>query len=277
MSVREPSRVIVWALPRTTSTALAKSITARQDIKCYFEPYAAANHFGPDGSQKFCHLGLEEPNYTFDTVKRWLEDEHCNIFVKDIAYVMQDRFHAIPEGYKHTFLIRTPEKVFSSLFKMFDSYRHVVGETLHDWLSKQANLYKSLTELFHHIEINMKGDVCIIDSDDIRKNPAQMIEKYCKRVGFEYSSELLRWQPGVPENWCIAPSYLTPEIKGWFEDAFASSGWKTDDVIPSVINDALPDDVMGIIQDALPYYEKFRSHPNLITLDSWYWKIILLK
>ena len=266
MSTGERSRVIVWALPKSRSTALAKSISARQDIKCYFEPYAAANHFGPGG--RFRKIGLEESDYTFDNVKKWLEAERENVFVKDVAFLMQGRLNNIPDGYKHTFLIRKPEKVFASFYKMFASNRHLGGDTLQDWLPTLAILYKSSTDLLDHIENKLKGDVSIIDSDDIVKNPPLMIEKFCNSVGFKYTKELLHWNRGLPEQWCIAPSFLSPQIKGWFEAAITSTGWRTDGSESGTTNEALPEDMLRLIEDAIPFYEKLRSHPKFISTNS---------
>ena len=271
MSSGQQSRVIVWVIPRSTSSAFAKSITARHDVKFYFEPFAAADHFGPEGNPKSFHKGLEEPDYTFTAVKTWLEADvktDNNVFVKDMAYAVHGRYNMIPVGYKHSFLIRNPEKVYRSLYKIFVSKRHLESETLKDWLPKEPNLYKSLTEIVNHVENNMKSDICIMDSDDIVKNPPKMVEKYCLKMGLCYTPELLSWEPGIPEDWCIASSYRTPGYNAWFQDAFTSTGWRTDATKPSTMHGPLPQDVIRMIDEAIPYYEALRSHPKVISTDS---------
>ena len=257
----KPRRVIVWALPRTTSTALLKSITSRCDIKGYFEPFGAADWYGPEGSLKEVHQGLEEPEYTFDAVKGWLEAElksDRSVFVKDIAYAIQGRHDKLPKGYQHAFLIRNPEKVFKSFYKLFISSSQLRGESLHDWLPKKLSLYQCMAELVVHVESAVKSDICIIDSDDIVKNPAEMIEKFCRKVGFNYTTEMLQWKPGIPGDWCISKSFLASNQ--WFESTASSTGWVVSRTKSDVTDETTyPDYLTDMIEQAIPFYEKIEK------------------
>ena len=221
-----PRRVIVWAVPRAASTVFAKSITARNDLKFYFEPYSVAEHCGPDGRIRIKHAYLDEQDYTAEAVKDWLEEEksESSVFVKDHAYAVHGRYHVIPEGYKHTFLIRKPERVFKSFYRVFRPGEGFDGDRFQDWLPKDVNVFQCVYDLAQYIELTLKGDICILDSDDIATNPALMIERYCRRVGFHYSKDLLQWEPGVPDDWVIAPIILKMQRDyNWIGNAITSS------------------------------------------------------
>ena len=115
-------RVIAWALPRSASTVFMKSICANGDVKGYFQPYTAAGHFGPEGHLKADNKQRTlEPSYTITAVKRWLETDDTldqNIFVKDMAYAVEGKHHMLPDGYRHSILIRKPSSVYKSFYRV---------------------------------------------------------------------------------------------------------------------------------------------------------------
>ena len=78
-------------------------------------------------------------------------------------------------------------------------------EKLNDWLPQGVNIFKCLSDLVEHVELTLKEDFCIVDSEDVMKNPADMLKKYCDSVGFTYSEGLLKLEPGLPEGdtWVI--------------------------------------------------------------------------
>ena len=152
-------------------------------MKCYLEPFSTAEYYGPNG-----RLGQEivlEQGYIPKSMKRWLESEESNVFVKDEAYVMDGKYHFIPKGYRHSFLKRRPELLYKSIYRVFQSICGDVEKNLRSYLPRETNLVKSLSDLLDYIELSI-GDVCIIDLDDILAYPAEMIRKYCNKMGIRY-------------------------------------------------------------------------------------------
>ena len=260
--------MILWAAPRTASTAFARSITASHAHKFYFEPYSVAEHCGPDGRIRIGHVFPEEPDYHVESVKKWLEAEcetNNSVFVKDHAYAVHGRYNVLPKGYKHTFLIRKPESCFKSFYRVFKAGNGFEGDSWQDWLPADVNVFQCLYDLAQYVEITLKEEICIIDSDDIAANPGPMIEKYCNNVGFRYSRELLQWQPGVPEDWVLAPTYLRIERDyNWLGNAITSTGWGVGVKNVHPTNEEFPDEIFDMINSANPFYEKLRAHPSFI-------------
>ena len=141
MSNKEPTRVILWSIPRTLSTVFEKCIAYIKDVQIINEPYASACYFGPEssivqrrGPDVPSHVEdiLKEPGTGGDSKPGWFQVSTCTyqwvkdtldanysgkslIFSKNMAHVMTDRFDMLPSsGYRHTFIIRHPHKLFPS-------------------------------------------------------------------------------------------------------------------------------------------------------------------
>ncbi|XP_071483415.1 uncharacterized protein [Diadema antillarum] len=136
------SRVIMWCVPRTISSALTKCLSAVQDLEVHFEPYqycfaAAAAHKASCGEDiPMMYEGNEEAlaeaaqfvstaagsrvepkRLAYGSVKEMLETATSkHVFVKDMGagMVPSNALQYIPKGYKHTFLIRDPIRSISS-------------------------------------------------------------------------------------------------------------------------------------------------------------------
>ena len=269
-------KVLLWALPRGASTAFYKSLTANGDMKAYFEPFAFAEHHGPEGhaSKEHQRAGekiLLEPKYTFDTVKKWLDaEEGRNVFVKDFAYTIEGRYHLIPANYKHSFLIRKPESVFKSFYRIFQQMDCNKEQMLKRWLPDK-NLFKCSSDLADYLESDLHQDIVIIDADDVIKNPAEMVRKYCKQVGLVYNEGLLTWDKGIPQN-CPESGRTMEEQYKWMANVINSTGWgmgikKTVQSREARNDEEFPPIIRDLIQEATPYYNKMRNHPNCLHLD----------
>ena len=270
-------RVIAWAVPRAASTVFMKSICANDEVKGYFEPYTTAEHFGPDGRLKAenQHPPLE-PSYTMTAVKKWLETDDTmdkNIFVKDLAYAVEGRYNMLPDGYQHSILIRKPSSVYKSFYRVVSRMEGDAIQHLKLWLPQgDSNIYKALYDLADHVENDLNQDLVVIDSDDIVKNPAVMMKKYCESVGLRYTDGLLQWEKGLPESWNMGDSSKDTEYNDlWFSNASRSTGWVLGNNTPPA-NMANEEMMANIVSDMIaiaePYYEKLRNHPKCLLLNS---------
>ena len=116
-----------------------------------------------------------------------------------------------------------------------------------------------------YVEQSLGEDVCIIDSGDVLKYPAEMIQRYCGRVGFKYNDGLLEWKKGIPESWELHESLVATEDEyNWFENVSNSTGWGKGIKPSRQIEDELPQSVRDLIEEAVPYYEKLMKHVKRI-------------
>ncbi|XP_072024998.1 uncharacterized protein [Amphiura filiformis] len=266
-------RVIAWTVPRSASTVFMKSITANGDVKGYLEPFTTAEHFGPEGRLKPREEVPAEPTYTVEAVKEWLEAEDTSersVFVKDLAYAVDGRYHVMPKGYRYSFLIRKPISVFKSYYRLFSRMPGDPEQNLKDWLPKDVNIFKCLSDLVGYVESTLKEDFCIIDSEDIMKNPAEMMKKYCDKVGLIYNEGLLHWEQGLPEEetWVVGDAVRAAEADfKWMENMTKSTGWGVGINHPPVQGEEFPKVVYDLAEAALPYYDHCRNHAKCINLD----------
>ncbi|XP_071498151.1 uncharacterized protein [Diadema antillarum] len=135
-------RLIVWCMPRTISTALAKCLSAIEGLEVWFEPFCysetAANVYKQavgrdlpkvyDGNEEAIASAaeilsnivgskIEADRIAFSAVKKALESTTAKyVIVKDMAFGVRDKDSRayIPAGYRHVFLIRHPVRAYSS-------------------------------------------------------------------------------------------------------------------------------------------------------------------
>ncbi|XP_033639227.1 branched-chain-amino-acid aminotransferase-like protein 1 [Asterias rubens] len=232
----DQTRVLLWAIPRTCSSILLKSLSNIPDSQMIFELYSSANFYGPDRREQTTHpdrITHPEPTYegieldgngllkgpgsgfkssicSFEWVKQQLEADYQSkkvIIAKELAHFFNRRYKLIPTGYQHVFLIRNPYKVFPSWKKLLIEFSELsgrkfeLGDPVLDQfpeVTKPGVAYKEITNLWLHIkENNLDTDPIIIDSDDLLQNPKEILSAVFSRVGIPYSDSLLSWEAGV--------------------------------------------------------------------------------
>ncbi|XP_071957551.1 uncharacterized protein [Antedon mediterranea] len=279
------ARVFLWCIPRSVSTAFEICMGKLDDVQVINEPYVAALLVGPDFQQDLsddlremresmnkiasvvevnCDNPWKSDDLTLQFVKDRLEDEYPSkrvIFVKDMAStITADTLHMLPKGYKHAFLIRSPEKVFPSQKKLFNKFttdevmlkvgKHEVvpehyafGETLH--------VYEHLTKT------GIEPKPFIMDADDLLENPESILRQFCAFAGIEFTNKLLSWDGGhdVTKYWIASKEMLQWNSVGNFhKNAFESKGFIKPSAAPS--KSELSEDVLHCIEASFPYYNK---------------------
>lgn len=66
-----------------------------------------------------------------------------------------------------------------------------------------------------------KVQICLVDADEMLKNPKVVMKKFCESVGIEFRPEMLEWD--TPEDHAFAKEKFE-KWKGFHEDAINSSG-----------------------------------------------------
>jgi hypothetical protein len=67
-----------------------------------------------------------------------------------------------------------------------------------------------------------KGDVVVVDADDLLDHPKEIIQKYCEKVGLDFKESMLNWTESDTEH----AEETFEKWKGFHDDAIHSSSLK---------------------------------------------------
>nr|XP_054768594.1 uncharacterized protein LOC129276203 [Lytechinus pictus] len=291
------SRTILWCVPRAISTAFAKCLSYIEDTEVWFEPYtysyAARVQYELhtklkipkeyEGNEKIFETVKEytdrvintksEPDrLPYGSVKRSLEKSTAkHVFVKDMAFGVPDGYREyLPKGYRHTMLIRDPERFLMSyrrtIFKHYSDVGALKGEAANektfdlqrddDFIANSQGWYmKDLYDLWKYLQ-DSGIDPIIIDGDDLLTKPAETLSAYCAAVGLPYNDSLLRWDASVEafKKMKACGDNLLMDIVTFYGTAMKSSCFLPPRKKPP--RDQLPADVIKGSDEVMKYFEE---------------------
>ena len=204
------SVLVLWAMPRTVSTAFERMMIERGDHVVLDEPWSRAYYFGPE--RRSSRYPLAFPESTYEAVEQGVlaAGERSPVFVKDMAY------HAAPrisdralDAMVHTFLVRDPAHALSSLARHWP-----------DFTDEEAG-YDAQLALFRRIEERTGRRPHVIDCYELRADPAGVVGAWCDAVGLDRRPDSLRWAPGMRSEWQL--------WREWYAGAAASTGFAPPD------------------------------------------------
>ena len=181
-------RIAMWSGPRNLSTAMMYSFAARGDCAVLDEPFYAAY---------LVRTGLEhpmrqdilaaQPTGPAEVVAQLsgpVPAQKPHFYQKHMA---QHMIPGIPRDWVHemvnVFLIRHPARVAASFSAKYDN------PTLADiGFVQQVELYDQLAQAGAH--------PVVIDSGDIRRDPAGMLKRLCAAIGLDWTQRMLHWPRG---------------------------------------------------------------------------------
>ena len=198
-------RVFLWTAPRSCSNAFERSIRELKSVKVFNEPHRRAYFFGPErrrGSLNTLQPAQSEldDSATYKAVDAELlrhYDGYEAVFAKNPPVWLQGRYEHYVRGsfslFKHTFLIRHPEKSVPSILRVYK--KGGFAATL------ENNGMKELYDFFRIVQSNLDPHPLIIDADDLLANPRGIMEHYCKETGLPFEEQMLTWEPGEVKDW----------------------------------------------------------------------------
>ncbi len=179
----------MWSGPRNLSTAMMYSFAARGDCAVWDEPFYAA-YLQASGA---AHPMREESIATGETDPA-LVAEACLGPTPDgrpVFYQKHMTHHMLPEFNRsfmrdcvNVFLIRHPARVVASYAKKRE------GPKLEDIGFVQQ------VELFDEVSEWLGKPPLVIDSADIRADPAGALNRLCAAIGVPFTEKMLRWPAG---------------------------------------------------------------------------------
>lgn len=232
----------MWSGPRNLSTAMMYAFAARGDCAVWDEPFYAAY---------LAATGIDHP----------MKDEVIAAGEPDAARVAAACLGPVPEGkalwyQKHmtlhlvpkfdrgfmrdlvnVFLIRHPARVVASYSKKREA------PTLADiGFVQQAELFEQVAGFTGKTPL-------VVDSADIRADPAGTLGRLCAALGIPFVGSMLRWPSGPkPFDGVWAPH--------WYNAVHASTGIdEPEGDLPSLAADYAP-----LVEQALPYYQRLAAH-----------------
>ncbi|XP_070538437.1 uncharacterized protein [Ptychodera flava] len=197
-------RVMIWYQCRSRSTALELSLASVPTFKIFHDHFFMAG-VNTESIEELNFFGQIPGNYSYDGVKDSYEKTYPGkeaVIAKDTAVALKDKYQYIPDGFKHVFLIRDPRETIRSTWEVVKSLeeRGFASFDTRDLVSKLASLQPTWN-LYNHLVKEKKDKPIIIDSQDLVRNPRDILNKLCGMTGLTFRESMLKWKPGNIDHW----------------------------------------------------------------------------
>ena len=247
--------LVLWAVPRSTSTAFERMMRQRGDHECVHEPFGEVWYsIGNDTHPAESHV-QHRPGLTYESVWEQLvaSARRGPVFMKDFPnHVTHMHGWVVPgagpdgaglpflDVFNHSFLIRDPAEALPSLYAQWTDF--TLAET---GFTEQRELFDLLTRRSGTLPP-------VIDADDLLNDPRAVTAAWCAAVGIDFKPEALQWDTGNA-------SELTWYETGTWHDNLAQST-----TLSRQKRDYAPIDHNQLLRDAydacLPHYEAMHRH-----------------
>jgi hypothetical protein len=242
----------LWATPRSTSTAFEWVMSHRGDMSCFHEPYNEAFYHGLDRrhDRYFLADAKLEPSadLTIASVHKKLTTLVAEgpIFIKDFAYsIMHQADDNFLDAFTHTFLIRDPEKVLTSMHARWpDITLPEIG-------------FEELHTLYNRIADREGVLPVVIDSDELLASPEAGMRAYCNAVGIPFIAEAMNWEGKKDDNAELNPTWNTDK-HGFHDSLKASSGLEKQKRDYPVLSSSA--DMLRLYEASRPHYDALYQH-----------------
>lgn len=240
----ETRRIAMWSGPRNLSTAMMRSFGARGDCICVDEPFYA--HY-------LLKTGLPHPMRDAVIASQpgdWREalpaltTRPCDCRIQYQKHMVQ---HMLPDmdlgwaaGLTHVFLIREPERVAASF-----AVKRGLPDPAELGFQQQWLMFRQMAD--------QGARPVVIDSADIRRDPARALTMLCDAIGIGYTDRMLSWRAGPhPEDgvWGAV----------WYDAVNASTGFAG----PEGPLPELTGDLARLAAALWPDYEAIAAHRLVI-------------
>ena len=236
---------VLWAVPRSTSTAFEWMMRQRGDLNCVHEPFGEAWYQGEQPLwPRVAADSVRTPGLTLESVWQNLQAmaNEGPVFSKDFAHYITSLWDKeFLANFNHSFLIRDPAKTITSMYKHWPDF-------------DEAELgFAEQRELFDKLSDHLGAAPPLIDSDDLLEDPHNIIERWCDAIGIPFIESALSWTPGARD-----------EVSWWDGGAFHENLRDSDGLKPQerryVEMDQLPDRVKNIYDRVLLHYDYLYEH-----------------
>ena len=235
-------RIAMWSGPRNLSTAMMRSFGSRSDTFVSDEPFYGAYLKTTGDPQPMAEKVMAAMDCDWASVARaligpapggapiWYQKHMAHHMVGAIA-------HDDLPGLRHAFLIRDPARVVASYAAKRE---HIRPE--HLGAARQVEYFEREADRLGHAPP-------VVDSADILRDPAAILETLCAALGIAWDPAMLHWPPGLRDT----DGLWAPH---WYDAVAASTGFGPPDDTPVVLSDAQ----RRVADHCRPDYEKLAAH-----------------
>jgi Sulfotransferase domain len=234
-------KIAMWSGPRNLSTAMMYAFAARGDCAVWDEPFYTPylNATGSDHPLAAQIIAAHEsdPAKVAARCGGPVPGDKKHIYMKHMPHHMLPGFGLNwTADCVNVHLIRHPARVIAS----YSTKRE--NPTLHDiGFPQQMALYEAI------------GGV-VVDSHDIRANPAEMLDRLCAEIGLDFTEKMLHWPAGGHRDdgvWA----------KHWYGAVHQSTGFAgAEGPLPE-----LNDNYAKVADTALSFYENLAEKKLCLT------------
>jgi hypothetical protein len=235
-------RIAMWSGPRNLSTAMMRSFGSRADTLVSDEPFYGAYLKQTRDPQPMADEVIASMDCDWHSVARamagpapgdaaiWYQKHMAHHMVGPIA-------HDDLPGVRHAFLIRDPDRVIASY-----SAKRVKVRPEHLGSDRQVEFFEREADRLGH-------PPPVIDSADILRDPAAMLERLCRALEIPWNPAMLSWAPGPrPTDGIWGPH--------WYDAVNRSSGFGAPEEHPI----ALTEEEQAVADAVRPYYRRLAAY-----------------
>lgn len=234
----EEMKIIHWATPRSMSTVFEKVVSQVPGVDIIHEPFTNDYYFGP--ARKSSRYGDDEKlKRELSQNKLWQARSERITFIKELAfqgepYISEQQFL----DYKHSFMIRHPQKVLNSLVKLKpDATDEEFG-------------FDSLMAAYVKV-CNLAGYLpAVVEGDLFRQQPEPIFDRYATALGFTWEGNIFSWPEGRISSWSQEEEKSQAV---WHKALEASNG-----ILPALqdeVDVSIPKHLHGAFDRALDIYD----------------------
>ena len=244
--------IILWAHPRSMSTAIERVMRERGDFDCLHEPFLHYYYLEKVG-KPLAHFACEPGHPTnYPATREWLLERALQgpVFAKDMSY------YVVPEllddvdfcrRVRHCFLIRDPLRAILSYFRLDPSVsRDEIG------IEAQWRLFDGLRKL--GIDNSL-----VLEAEAVQADPPGVIGRFWRALGLDYLGDALSWRRGeIPDDWKY--------VEGWHRGVRDSGGIEAPDEDLAQAGAAFADAAAGAPQlreyldHHRPFYQRLQRY-----------------
>lgn len=236
-----PPLVILWAHPRSLSTAFERMMMQRGDYFVVHEPFCTVTDTG-----SFLPTDSEDgvPLTGYEAVVDYLLalSQRRPVFVKETTEysysVVLGRTDFL-ESAAHCMMIRNPELTIPSHHAM--NPKVSLGELGYGNL---LQIRQRLLELGAEVR-------AVLDADTLQEDPVSSVEQFCSDVGIPFVAEAMTWQSANPEEWS--------RTAHWHVAAAQSQGFQRKAETKDRASVHSSPHLRELWEQSLPLYERLRN------------------
>ena len=186
-----PPPVLLWAVPRSVSTAFEKTFAQRADFTVIHEPFTDCYYFGPDRRSRRYGDQPSRSGYTARAACQAVsESAGKRVFAKDLCFQAEPYVdEAFLEKVTSTFILRAPQVVLASLAPLKPDF------------TEDEFGYTAMERLWKRVTSVSPVPPVVVEGDRFRESPRATLEAYCQRIGVPFSADMLYWEHGAIRRW----------------------------------------------------------------------------